>query len=265
MSAKSVDLRSDLRQDIRHNRWRDRRRDAGWLLAGLLVLVAWEASGGDLWLAQHFGDATGFAWRDAWLTSSLLHNGGRWLAWVLLALLVWDATRTRLSGPPRRERLYWLSATVAALVLVPTIKRFTSTSCPWDLLPFGGTVPYVPHWWLRVLDGGPGHCFPSGHAVAAFAFFGVYFLWRPYRPVLAQAALAAVWLLGGVFGWAQMARGAHFLSHTLWSAWACWAVCSAAAWGWTLRPMRLPTPAWRLRSGQLERAKGTRSTSLPPA
>jgi hypothetical protein len=115
---------------------------------------------------------------------------------MVLALLVWDATRTRLSGPPRRERLYWLSATVAALVLVPTIKRFSSTSCPWDLLPFGGTAPYVPHWWLRVLDGGPGHCFPSGHAVAAFGFFGVYFLWRPYRPVLAQAALAAVWLLG---------------------------------------------------------------------
>ena len=125
MSGQSADLRSDVRQDVRHNRWRDRRRDAGWLLAGLLVLVAWEASGGDLWLAQHFGDATGFAWRDAWLTSSLLHNGGRWLAWVLLALLVWDATRTRLSGPPRRERLYWLSATVAALELV----RFFSHFC----------------------------------------------------------------------------------------------------------------------------------------
>ena len=84
-------------------------------------------------------------------------------------------------------------------------------------------------------------------------------MWRPYRPVLAQAALAAVWLLGGLFGWAQMARGAHFLSHTLWSAWACWAVCSAAAWGWTLRPVRLPT--WRLRSGQLERAKGIEPSS----
>jgi hypothetical protein len=84
VSGLSADLRPGVRQVVRQvvrqNRWRDRRRDAGWLLAGLLVLVAWEASGGDLWLAQHFGDATGFAWRDAWLTSSLLHNGGRWLA-----------------------------------------------------------------------------------------------------------------------------------------------------------------------------------------
>ena len=229
------------------------RHDAAWLLAGLLTLVAWEASGGDLALARLYGDGTGFVWRDAWLTSTVLHNGGRWLAWAVLAMLVCNALRAVTTGPPRHERLYWLAATVAGLVLVPTLKRFTSTSCPWDLVPFGGTVPYVPHWWFRVVDGGPGHCFPSGHAVAAFAFFSVYFLWRSYRPSLARGALAAVLGLGLVFGWAQMARGAHFLSHTLWSAWCCWAICSAAAWGWARRL------EWRL-----ERAKRTRSTCLSP-
>ena len=229
------------------------RHDAAWLLAGLLTLVAWEASGGDLALARLYGDGTGFVWRDAWLTSTVLHNGGRWLAWAVLAMLVCNALRAVTTGPPRHERLYWLAATVAGLVLVPTLKRFTSTSCPWDLVPFGGTVPYVPHWWFRVVDGGPGHCFPSGHAVAAFAFFSVYFLWRAYRPSLARGALAAVLGLGLVFGWAQMARGAHFLSHTLWSAWCCWAICSAAAWGWARRL------EWRL-----ERAKRTRSTCLSP-
>jgi membrane-associated PAP2 superfamily phosphatase len=220
-------------------RWaKPQRRDATWLLAGLLVLVAWEASGGDLALARLYGDGNGFVWRDAWLTSTVVHNGGRWLAWAVMALLVWDATRVGASAPPRRERLYWLAATVASLVLVPTLKRFTSTSCPWDLALFGGASPYVPHWWWWVLDGGPGHCFPSGHAVAAFAFFSVYFLWRSYRPSLALGALAAVWAVGLVFGWVQMARGAHFLSHTLWSAWSCWALCSMAAWGWAQRQAR---------------------------
>ena len=237
------------------SRWPlQQRRDAGWLLAGLLALVTWEWSGGDLTLAQWYGDSTGFAWRDAWLTSTLLHNGGRWLAWAVMAGLVWDATCAGRSSPPRRERLYWLGATVASLVLVPTLKRFTSTSCPWDLVPFGGAVSYVPHWALWLVDGGPGHCFPSGHAVAAFAFFSVYFLWRSHRPSLARGALVAVWLLGAVFGWAQMARGAHFLSHTLWSAWCCWAICSVAAWGWALR----------LDQGlnrRLERAKGIEPSS----
>lgn len=217
-------------------------RDLWCLLGGLAGLVAWEASGLDLPLASLYGDGGGFAWRDAWLTSTVLHDGARWLAWALLLLLAWDATRGRPTGPNRRERLYWLAATVACLVLVPALKRFTSTSCPWDLSPFGGAVPYVPHWWFRVVDGGPGHCFPSGHAVTAFAFSGVYFLWREHRPQRARVALAAVWLLGLVFGWAQMARGAHFLSHTLWTAWNCWAICTVAAW----------MPGWTAQSGQVE-------------
>jgi len=50
-------------------------------------------------------------------------------------------------------------------------------------------------------------------AVASFAFFGVYFLWRHHRPRLARAVLAGVLLAGLAFGWAQWARGAHFVSH----------------------------------------------------
>lgn len=204
------------------------RRDAAWLLAGLLALVAWEASGGDLALARLYGNPAGFAWRDAWLTSSVLHNGGRWLAWALLGALIWDALRPFSPGPTRRERWFWLAVIGVALVLVPSLKRFSDTSCPWDLLPFGGSVPYVPHWQLWLADGGAGHCFPSGHAVAAFAFIGVYFEWRHHRPQAARWALLAVLLIGGVFGWAQMARGAHFLSHIGWSAWICWALFTAA-------------------------------------
>jgi membrane-associated PAP2 superfamily phosphatase len=32
--------------------------------------------------------------------------------------------------------------------------------------------------------------------------------------------------MGAVFGWAQMVRGAHFPSHTMWSAWVCWVLCA---------------------------------------
>jgi membrane-associated PAP2 superfamily phosphatase len=66
-------------------------------------------------------------------------------------------------------------------------------------------------------------------AVAAFAFFGVYFLWRPHRPVLARRVLAGVGVTGLVFGLTQLARGAHFPSHTFWSAWVCWTLFVLAA------------------------------------
>lgn len=205
-------------------------------LGSLALLVLWEVAGLDLRVAHLYGTAAGFGWRDSWLTRAVLHDGGRWLAAAVMLVLAWGAVRPAPGGPCRRERLYWLAVMVASLLLVPLLKRFSLTSCPWDLVQFGGRAAYVPHWQVGVADGGPGHCFPSGHAVAAFAFFGAFFLWLPYRPRLAWAALAGVLVVGAAFGWAQLARGAHFVSHTLWSAWLCWALAWAAATVRTFRP-----------------------------
>lgn len=208
-------------------RWRDAR------VAGLalVALLAWEASGLDMGLASLYGSSSGFALRDNWWTQRLLHDGGRGLSALLLVALAGWAWRG-VGAPPAmsgRWRGAWLLAVVAGFVLVPALKRFSHTSCPWELAVFGGSVPYVPHWLMRQFDGGSGHCFPSGHAVAAFAFLPLYFQWRDQRPALARGLLAAVLMLGALFGWAQMARGAHFASHTLWSAWLCWVVGGLAS------------------------------------
>jgi membrane-associated PAP2 superfamily phosphatase len=208
------------------------RRDLAWTAATLLALLAWEASGLDLALIHHYGGEAGFALRDHALLRDGVHEGGRWLSAALLLALAVDLVRPLLpgpTGPARGERAWWLGATLGGIVLVPLLKRFSSTSCPWDVAGLGGSVPYVPHWLLQVADGGPGHCFPSGHAVAAFAFFSLHFLWRPWRPALARALLAGVLIVGLVFAWGQMARGAHYASHSLWSAWLCWALNVAAA------------------------------------
>ena len=206
---------------------RRRASDLRITLIALAALVLWEWFGGDLPAAHVYGTATGFALRDAWLTSTLAHAGGRILGWCVLAFLVVDAWRQWLPGPVRAERMRWLVATIVCLLFIPLIKRYSQTSCPWDLAEFGGTAHYAPHWLRGVVDGGPGHCFPSGHAVAAFAFFSGYFLLRRHTPTLARTWLGAVLMLGFAFGWAQLARGAHYPSHTLWSAWLCWAVCVA--------------------------------------
>lgn len=222
------------------------RRDAAVSLLGLGLLLGWEASGLDQVVSGWFGSAGGFAWRDAWLTSTLLHGGGRLVAWLLLTLMAVDALRPRWlpqRGPSRAERRCWLGVTLVCLVLVPALKRTSSSSCPWDLAPFGGIAAYVPHWRLGVVDGGPGHCFPSGHAVAAFAFFSGYFLWRDYRSNAARRGLAAVCLAGGVFGAVQVVRGAHFVSHVLWSAWICWVLCVLAAAAFRVADMRTPSHA----------------------
>lgn len=94
---------------------------------------------------------------------------------------------------------------------------------------FGRSAQYLSHWrWPGTGDGGSGHCFPAGHASAGFSFVSGWFAFRR----AGQRRLAGRWLgaalaAGLLLGLAQQARGAHFMSHTLWSAWLCWAV----AWG----------------------------------
>lgn len=209
------------------------RRDLALVLAGLALLLGWEASGLDLAVMRLVADGGGFAWRDHLLTRGLLHEGGRWLAGAMLALLVLNLRWPLVPGPARGERWAWLAGTLASLLLVSTLKSWSTTSCPWDLAAFGGVAHYVPHWRLGIADGGPGRCFPSGHASAAFAFVGGYFVLRRHSPARARRWLAAVVGCGLLFGAAQTLRGAHYPSHTLWTAWLCWVT------GWLFAPRSL--------------------------
>lgn len=214
-------------------------RDAAILGLTLLALLAWDLSGADLALSAWAGGSAGFPLRHDGTWATALHGAGRWLSGALLAVLVvdalwrdppWRRDRTR-PGPEVAERRHVALATLFTLAAVPALKRASATSCPWDVAAFGGSVPYVPHWVWSVIDGGPGHCFPSGHAVAAFVFLVPAVAWRRHDPRMAPVLLGAVLLAGALFGGVQVLRGAHYVSHVLWSAWLCAALAVAADTG----------------------------------
>jgi hypothetical protein len=115
---------------------------------------------------------------------------------LLLGLLVLNVWRPLWAGPTRADRVRWLAVTLLCVLAVPALKQFSHTSCPWDLAEFGGVARYVGHWQAGLLDGGPGRCFPSGHATAAFAFFGGWFVLRDHQPRAARLWLAGVLLAG---------------------------------------------------------------------
>ncbi|WP_409661964.1 phosphatase PAP2 family protein [Caldimonas sp.] len=220
-------------------------------MAALLILV-WEGSRGDLWVARAVGSADGFHWRGQVLFRDILHDGGRWLSAVTLgAWALWAAGIGEASDGPRRgERWRAWGLTVALLLLVPAVKRLSLASCPWDLALFGGTARYLSHWvlwWPGAGDGGPGHCFPAGHATSAFAFLPGVWLWWQHDRRKAMAWGAAVLAAGVLVSLAQTVRGAHFVSHNLWTAWICWAGCASVAPRWLMVSRRAPRlePQWR--------------------
>jgi len=201
-----------------------------WPLLTLALLLAWDISGLDLWAMHLAGGAQGFALREVWFMRDLIHDGGRavsYLALIFIVLLnLWPRLLPALTA---RERRWWLGTTLVCLAAITALKHFSLTSCPWDLAEFGGAASYVSHWALGVRDGGGEHCFPSGHASAAFAYFGGGWALARAYPKAARAWVAVALGLGVVYGLAQVMRGAHYPSHTMWTAWICWALTVAAA------------------------------------
>lgn len=198
-----------------------------WLLAtvlSFLLIALWDVSGQDLALAQVWGTAEGFALRDDHFLVTYMHQGMRNLGWVIVLVLslgVWLPFGL-LRKLPTARRVQLLVSILASLAVVAILKRSSATSCPWDLSLFGGVAEYVSHWRWGVHDGGAGRCFPAGHAAAGFSFVGGYFALARDTPRAARWWLAVALVMGLLLGLGQQMRGAHYMSHTLWTAWLCW-------------------------------------------
>jgi membrane-associated PAP2 superfamily phosphatase len=195
-----------------------------------LAFLAWEAAGGDRWLADMAGNASGFPLRNHWLLDRVTHSGGRLLAWALaLALCLgvwWPQGPLRLLSLPRRLQL--AGGVLLSVAVVALLKSANPTACPWSLTTYGGAAEPISHWlWWVTPEGGRGGCFPAGHASAGFGFIGGYFVFRPVAPVLARRWLVVAVAAGLLLGISQQWRGAHFMSHTLWSGWLCWCLAWA--------------------------------------
>lgn len=212
-----------------------------WRWAGVLVLSAvlilWLGNNTDidLRLADAAFDAAShtFPLQHAWVTEQFNHVWLKALLSVLgagtVVLALWDAVRPNVAW--HRSRRMGLRVVGMSAVLVPSaislLKHASASHCPWDLQRYGGSAPYV-----RLLEWMPasvhaGHCLPAGHASSALWLVSVAAFWWPRRPRIALAVGGAMLILGLAVGWVQQLRGAHFLTHTLWSAWIACALVPA--------------------------------------
>jgi membrane-associated PAP2 superfamily phosphatase len=201
-----------------------------WLPLTLMLLAsALLMSGGvDQRIADAVYHAEGNHWllKNYWLTAELIHRGGKWLS-ASAAVLVFVAAVVAWMNPLHRRwrwPLTMLGVSIAlSTALVSQLKRATGMDCPWDLGRYGGRLPYYGLFESR--HGLPATgCFPAGHASAGYAWLALYFFALATRPNLRWPALGVGLVAGGVLGIAQQLRGAHFLSHDLWTLAICWIV-----------------------------------------
>ncbi|MGP9768119.1 phosphatase PAP2 family protein [Halomonas sp. AOP13-D3-9] len=171
-----------------------------------------------------------WAWKNTWITQDILHKGGKWLSLAMglatLLLLILSTTVTCLKDY-RAPLLYLFSATLLSALLVATIKHLVSMECPWDLMRYGGNQDFIGLLDIRPPSMPASACFPAGHASAGYTWIALYFFFAAIWPNWRWAGLALGLGLGLTFGIAQQLRGAHFLSHDLWTVMICWTVSFA--------------------------------------
>ena len=210
------------------------------MLAACALAIQWlgRYTDLDLMLADAVFDAHRrvFPWRDAWLTVTFNHVIIKQFMMVLavgvIGYALVDACRPRAAlGALGRVQLRIVALSA---VLVPavtsTLKQLSASHCPWDLVRYGGEQPYVRLFGAFPAGAAPGQCLPAGHASSALWLVALAVCWLPARPTRARAAALLAIGAGATVGYLQQLRGAHFMTHTLWSIWiACTIVVALVA------------------------------------
>jgi len=146
---------------------------------------------------------------------------------VVVALGLAISVRSARLKTWRLTMAYTLVALAVGPLVVAALKYSSCKHCPWDLAIYGGDAPYPGLLGCPPPSFGKGQCFPSGHASGGFALFALYFAHRVHAPRRAWAWFAVALIYGSVMGVSRMMQGAHFLSHTVATAFVCWFTCLA--------------------------------------
>lgn len=142
---------------------------------------------------------------------------------------------------PYQGGLFWVFVGMSvSTASVAILKHYNQHGCPWDLAIYGGNLPFFELFAAAPLGAGAGHCFPAGHPSGGFALLAFYFAFIRMSPRFSSLMLWVALFVGSLMGLAQIMRGAHFLSHVLWSGWVVWVSLLVLYWIW---PPSLAAPA----------------------
>ncbi len=161
-------------------------------------------------------------YKEAWITTQLLHRYAKYL--LILCYLVF-VFWTFISYSKNKFDLYPSLVLMGALLLgtlaVSSLKQLFDVDCPWDLIQYGGTKPFMSIWAYKSDFLPSSGCFPAAHASAGFTLISTYYFFRLFKPKYKNIALGVTLFIGFGLGLVQQFRGAHFFSHDIASLIVC--------------------------------------------
>lgn len=203
-------------------------RVLAWGLLPIVIALAVKHSGLDLAISDHYYsvELRSFPARANDVLEIVGHKSAKSILLAAWFVLLGGAVAAHFDPATRPWRpVLW--ATVIGMALGPAIvsilKSITSFHCPWDLHRYAGFAEEASR--IFVAPRQAGQCFPAGHSAGGFSLFAVSFGLRVIgRPAAARWALVMALAVGIAFSYVRVIQGAHFVSHTLWSAgidWIC--------------------------------------------
>lgn len=203
----------------------------------LLMLLVYPHTNLDTRIADLFFDTSlhRFTLKNDHFLTVWMHVRLKWLmVEIALASLVLAMLSYRLSSLKeyRLSFLWVFTGMLISTTAVTVFKHYSVHGCPWDVVPYGGNLPLLDLFTSPPAGTEAGRCFPAGHPSGGFALMAFYFAFMHIKPRFSVLMLRIGLLIGLLMGLVQMMRGAHFLSHVLWSGCLVWMVLLALYWLW---------------------------------
>lgn len=209
------------------------------LILMLLMLLVYPHTHLDTRITDFFYDTQlhRFTLKNDYFLTVWMHVRLKWfvvavaLASLLAALSSYSLSRLQAY----RLSMWWAFAgMVISSSAVSLFKHYSMHGCPWDVTLYGGSLPLLDLFASLPAGAEAGRCFPAGHPSGGFALMAFYFAFMHSKPRFSTLMLWGGLLMGLLMGFVQIMRGAHFLSHVLWSGWLVWMVLLVQYWVWPL-------------------------------
>jgi membrane-associated PAP2 superfamily phosphatase len=175
-----------------------------------------------LWLSDQLANGTnGFPYAKHWLTDTVLHvYAARLISLIGLSLIVFNFWQW-LAPSFNRKTLtllrYVMFSWLGSLLVISVLKRTTTLPCPWSIKQFGGGADYVFIQDLFSSAYPVAECFPAAHSSGGYGFLCLGFVALVLGRSMSKGFLFPT-LVGLLLGGTQIVRGAHFISHDLFTA-----------------------------------------------